>query len=122
MRTAPFVLAGFPVSVLMRPVFAPLRTMGGRTAVSGFFVANFYFFLPFFFRRFAFFFSFFFRFVFERFFEGERVRFRFGGGAVRRAGGQQQAGEEQQDEEQSESVGHGRIHRLTMAPPLAKSV
>jgi hypothetical protein len=70
MRTVPFVPAGFLVSVLMRAVFAPVRMMGG-TAVSGFFVADFFFI----FRRFAFAFffnsPFFFRFVFEGFFEGQ---------------------------------------------------
>jgi hypothetical protein len=106
----------------------------GRTGLGGFFVADFldfgcaefafvkfffgFFAGPFFGFRFAFFAS---AFFFERFFEGQRFRFRLGRGAVRCAGGQQETGEEKQGEEQGEPVGHGRIHRLAMAPPLAKS-
>ncbi len=95
-----------------------------------FFGAEFAFF-EFFFGRFAgaffefsFFFSFFFG--FEFFFEGERGRARKEWRCVRGAG-QEQAGEGEEDYEEGEfeegELGrHARIHRLAVAPPLAKSV
>ena len=61
----------------------------------------------------------------EFFFEDERRRARNDLGCVGSTG-PKQAGEAEEDHEdgkpeQRQSGGHGRIHRLAMAPPLAKS-
>jgi len=88
-----------------------------RTDVGDFFVTGFF---VFFFRPFAFFFPFF-RIVFERFFQSDGSRFRFGRVAVGDGRRQQEGGEKEQDGEQGKPGGHGRIHRLLIAPPLAKS-
>jgi hypothetical protein len=105
----------------------------GRASFVGFLVADFVGFglAQFFFRDFflgdrafgrVFFYFFAFEFAFQRFFEGEGVGDgRSGSRIAMRGGCEEERGQEEEDGEDGEAIGHGRIHRLRPAHPLAKS-